>query len=392
MPAKIKHKRSAPRTGASVSGRKTKRTANGGRREAGSPAAAVIADSFHSLILKPVPGPVVFFNGQHRDADGEDAMLIYQAVFDAYRQMKFIRNAERIRINPAAIGLSIENSIHFCLTEIKKMLPSRWEVNVEKEGDKYLVVIYFTCELNDSWNIFEAGPIIRILEQENPKLLGYFLQFLSAMVRVAAIGNWQTDFQDDLFNLRDRVEEMWADPEEYEDLDELTLALNEYNAGAPDHFGRKILNIKKVNLKKLQQQARRFRSCPEVANVICQGCELLMEGRSLAEYRNMDRMEKEGYDGYYLQLDLQYCVVWKYADPVFDDYEEYLNSMANEGLEEPEIRLVIDQNLKLEDILHCDDRKSWPMRLANFMDRAKELLVIFKSKYEPTDGRADEDF
>ncbi|GAO43763.1 hypothetical protein FPE01S_02_08690 [Flavihumibacter petaseus NBRC 106054] len=319
-------------------------------------------------------------------------MLIYQAVFDAYRQMKFIRNAERIRINPAAIGLSIENSIHFCLTEIKKMLPSRWEVNVEKEGDKYLVVIYFTCELNDSWNIFEAGPIIRILEQENPKLLGYFLQFLSAMVRVAAIGNWQTDFQDDLFNLRDRVEEMWADPEEYEDLDELTLALNEYNAGAPDHFGRKILNIKKVNLKKLQQQARRFRSCPEVANVICQGCELLMEGRSLAEYRNMDRMEKEGYDGYYLQLDLQYCVVWKYADPVFDDYEEYLNSMANEGLEEPEIRLVIDQNLKLEDILHCDDRKSWPMRLANFMDRAKELLVIFKSKYEPTDGRADEDF
>ena len=374
---------------------------NNARRKEGSPVIrrrgshraaepAVIADSIHTLRLKPIPGPVVFFNGEKKDLAHDDVDAIGAAIFEAYRRLRWIYHKEKVTVSLLASDIPL--GIQVYLKAIREMLPKGCDVNIQEDGGRFSLVIYAVGDIEYGWHCFEAGPTIQILEKKNPRLLQCFLHFLSAL-RGAGIGIWEDDiFGGYLFEFDDIEIDLEQEAEstgDYEEYEEFVKTKHQYKEGAPAKYAQIIRALgekkrTKIPVKKIQQWANRFRNCDEVANVIYQGCELLIEGNDLFEYK-YNYMDIEDY---YLELDLQFCIPWKYNDTVTDRYEEYINNIANEGIQDPVASLQPTRKTPMEEIQQLKTLAAWPGQLGKFMWRANELLIKFKAKHERKNKRA----
>lgn len=390
MPKDTKYQRTAPKRRTRVKRRVARRKSLRQSGSASPAPAAFIADSIYSLKLKPKSGPEVFFSLNGKDLDIDDAETIFNDLWKAYMRLHYLVKGEKTDFNPLAAGLSMPTVLHLLITNIKTLIPAAFNFNIDRrDNGDYHFTIFKYCEGWGRWfHALNVGHAILVLAKKNKPLHDLFLSFLREFSQSIGIPLWDQGLMGNtLESMDDRILNL-AEEFEPEELKMYQEDIDFYQSGVGAAYARRIRSAKRMKASQIRQQAMRYRSAVAnpIANLIVQGCEILLSPYRLYDYYYMDECEQ---DGCYVELDCQVNIIWSRDDNLFYEHEGNLDAYANEGIQEPAMSIVISKDLKKFDPEEIKKKLAWPGELDKFFYRAYEITEKFK-KDEPIDGNVDQ--
>lgn len=383
MPKKTLSERSAPKSGYRPTRRDQGQISIGqpGRPETAPP--SIIANSIFALTLKPKPGPLIFFALRGDDIDIDEGERIFDDLWQAYMRFYYLLKGEGTDFNPRTAGIDLPSCLHMAISGFQKLVPKGFDLNIERESEtgSYYFILFRYCDgWGRFWKQLEVGHVLQVLAIRNKPLHALFLCFIRLFSKSTGIPLWDDGMMGNcLCMLDDKVLNMDdCSPDEIASVQE---DIELYNEGAPAIYARKIRKAKRMTPGEIGKRAYRFKG--PIANLIYQGCQLLQAPNRIVDYYYFDEAHE---DSCYLELDCQANITWQTNDNLFYECDEYLNALAQEGVQEPVISLKIDGHLATFDMEELLAKCAWPAQLANYMSRAFEITTKFK-KDERINGK-----
>lgn len=373
MPSKNPNKRAARKARKGAGGRKKERKpiceVGGKRDEDPTP---VIANSIYDLKLKEKPGPEVFCSLQH--IERKELERLYRDLSRCYERAHYLVYNEKLDnglpLEPTPIGLRL-----YCiLNGFKRLLPQDFHLNIEDiNGKEFCFFIYAECVWPEYWHFLPVGDAIKKLYKTNRRLHDLFLSFLRLMndngINLwygGAMGMAQENIRDDFQNVL----------EDMNPVDEIDFLAEvaDYKKGEANKYLSKIKRAPKLSAKEIKNKAARYSQREVIANLIYQGACLYMEGFSLWNYNYIPVGDV---DSSFLELDCQCNIIWKENDFLFRVTCDYLDSMAQEGMQYPVVSLKVDSKTKEIDFGKLSQMNRFPKLLSDFMSRASDLIKTY---------------
>ncbi|MES1249922.1 MAG: hypothetical protein ABUL46_04515, partial [Chitinophaga rupis] len=345
------------------------------------------ADSFYSLKLTPKTGPQVMFGAEGHEYNLASAERMCNDLWDAFMRLKYLRTGKNSSFNPLQAGLSIAASLDMAIQGFRSVVPKEYDFNIdhEKHGptEDYHFIVYRHCQ---GWEPFKhilpIGDVLRGLAVKNRPLHDLFLSFIRLFSQSIGIPLWDQVISGmGVDHLDERLINMESNssPDEMQDIrDDIEL----YNKGMAASYGRKIRSAKRMKPVELMRRARRFKG--PIAGIIYQGSELLMSSCRLWDYYYLDEYFD---DARYLELDAQVTILWREYDNLYFELEEYVEAVANEGIQEPIAYFHVDRHLKSFDLEELEAKIKWPAQLAKFIESAYQVIKKFNHN-ERVNGKA----
>lgn len=383
MPKKAISKRPSLKPGAHISRRDPGQSIIRQSGECSSPPATVIGNSIFALTLQPKPGPLIFFARRGDDIELDEGERIFEDLWPAYMNFHYLVTGERTNMNPRKSGIDLPSCLHMALSGFKKLVPKGFEFNIDREhvGGNYYFTLYRDCEgWGDFWKQMEVGHALLVLAVKNKPLHDLFLSFLRLFSQSVGIDLWnEGSMGNSLEGLDERILNMDDTPV---DIPTIQEDIDLYRQGLPSVYARKIKSAERMSALEIKRRAQRFKS--PIANLIFQGCELLLSPNRLGNFSYYD-IEVE--DAYFLELDCQANIIWQDHDSLWYEHSLELECFANEGIQWPVFNVRIDKKLKKFDPDEMKRKASWPGELAGYMSRAFEITTKFK-KNERINGKS----
>lgn len=387
MPKKTRSKRTAPAAGLGAKGGAARSSTIRQRGSSEEKDPAVIADSLFALTLKPKTGPEMMFGAEGHEFDPEAAGRMCNDLWDAYRRLAYLQTGEKTSFNPLRSGLSIATSLHMAINGFRQLIPEKYDINIDHEGyrpnEKYHFTVYRYCE---GWGRFyhtlPVGHALQVLAAKNPSLHDLFLSFIRVFSKSIGVPLWDDGMLGNtLESLDERIINMEGDstPEELQGIrDDIHL----YHEGLAAAYARKIRSTKILDPLDIKKRARRFKG--PIASLIVKGADLLLHPYRLWDYDYMDQY----FDGgCYLELSNQANILWQAEDNLFYEHEEYIDAIANEGIQEPVAFFIVDRNTKKFDLEELDHKVKWPGQLSEYFAVSYDIIQKFNEN-ERINGKA----
>jgi hypothetical protein len=358
MSKKVKPTATASKIRRGANRRKNKQ--KGGRKGGGEPtpsAPSVIANSIFALTLPALKGH------QIEERNGTSGSSILEGLRSVYK-----------RLTPGkppapSFGLSVVSEAKILVGRIIEALPKSLKIDKEavdfKSDEKgFFLQLFHQCDFPEFMPSFEIGSLMMRLKKGNLPLYRLFAQFLHTFFKTCHIPTWYNGIY---ANCLDRLTEL-TDREEMEPefVERIKALEEEYEHGAPHQAMRDILSTKMLSAQELLRKANRFHPNIAVIKVIKRGCDLIAEGLGMFDFSS-DEYSTQNFSDYYLCFEHQVLVLWKYGGIISEEFDEWINDEAQNGVAPPVAQLKIrasnrsplDQNsfVKL-----C----GWPQRLADF--------------------------
>lgn len=393
MPTKSKQTRPAPQIRRSSGGRNAKQKIVFQRGISQPFAAAIVADSIYNLRLKPIEGPVVYKNvgiNINNGFSSKDFGIIdvYNDVYAIYKSLRKNLKGEKT-FDTVKAGIDLGVGLHYILSEINKMTPAWMDINVERENSgKFYIVAYAYCPFPASWHCIPVKDVVLKLKNENKALHDLFLSFLrsfSSKEYGIYIDTWYNGYMSDMYDYVMEGELFQMQSEDDADTPEQKLIIEKYENDIHDYregiafkYQKLITKAKLMSGEELMKRAKRFKAGHPIANLIYQGA-TYMNGRKITDYTYYP------FDGFddetFLPLCDQLNIIWDEADNVSRTYEEHLDACANEGIQEPYVRLPLTTKTKEIDINKLINDREWMMQLSEYFTRAIDFINTYtKSK------------
>jgi len=337
----------------------------------------------------------MLFGTEGHEFSQEKAEQMCNDLWDAYRRMAFLLTGEKTSFNPLKAGLSLPTCLHMAIDGFRRLIPKKYDFNIDhskhEPNETYHFTIYRYCPgwgsqraagVGQWLHILPIGNVLQVLAVKNRPLHDLFLCFIRLFSQSTGIPLWDgamTGFcvehlDERLINL-----EGDASPEEVQGIrNDIEL----YNRGIAAEYGKRILSAKRMEATELRNRARRFKS--RIANIIFEGAELLLSRHRLYDFYYMEEYFE---DSCYLELDSQAVIIWQEEDNLHFELNEYVEAMANEGIQEPVAYFIIDKYLKQINMDDLEARTKWPGQLSAFLDRSYQEILKFNEN-ERINGKA----
>jgi len=284
--------------------------------------------------------------------------------------MAKIRN-EKLTLNPTAEGLLPSTVLTMALRGLRSLIPRDFDFNIEHTNGVFYIIAYKVCNWPRMWHCLEVGPALLKLAKKNKPLHDLYLSFLRTFSEKAGVGLW--DFGE-LGYAAESLDDWLAEDDEAGKA-EAIACLKEYRMGYIHQYLKRIRRSKVMKPEDLSRRARRFKAGNPIANLIYQGAEILKGGYSIHQFIYSHEGDSEDL---FLELDLQLNIAWDLNDSITGHCETLLDSMAQEGVQEPVAALNIYSDTQLFDFDGLRKKSEWPDDLSNFFTRAWELTESFK--------------
>ena len=287
---------------------------------------AIIADSIHSLVLKPKPGIITEVGKRKRYSGEEDYEKMYTDLLACYH------NAMRLAGTPTAydplkLGLTLPVSLWSITRAMKEFIPKDFELNIDfMNDDQFCFTAFRYADFQQFWHTFDVKPILDLIGNNKP-LRRLFLQVVSMMANKAGILTWYNGGLGHAEYMMDEEIEDWENrhdldtPEDYEAWESAKKTFESYNEGEAKALETEIQNLKPVKLEQILKQLKPFKS--KIAKWLREVCELLKDNECIDNfiYRTYDN----DYNNEGLSFDSQVTLV-------YDPDDEY-SSMQGECLD-----------------------------------------------------------
>jgi hypothetical protein len=350
------------------------------RREGAEGITEVIADSIFALTLSPKVGAEVFFKlggSEPVTHKGNEAMYndLYASFENLYMQMTGQETRDTYKL-----GISLHVAFDHVIQQLKLLLPSGYEFNIEYDEhcqnvQKYYFVIYHECVWQNWWHHLEVGKALLKLAKCNKPLHDLFLSFLKALGK-CGVCFWDEGFMTCTFDYMDGLYYDLKGSDEKEQAKQVAADIKTYTTGIASKYRKLIAKAPVLAVDDMQKRARRFKNDSEIANIIHQGCELIRPGYRIRDYEYLP-ISNEDCD-YFLELDSQCNIIWDSSDSYTAEHMEMLDNTANNGyVQEPVCSIKIEADTKNIDLPAMAMAARWPIELVNFFSRASELIDTY---------------
>jgi hypothetical protein len=373
MPKNTIHKRTAPRPRKSASTRIERSQATCQRRTAATPTASVIADSVYKLRLAPKTGSQVLIGQEGEEFEGLLPEKLAADLWCSYRHFRFLVTGEKSSFDPLKAGMSPSTSLAMGLDGFRELLPRWMHYNIDKDHgtNEYHFTAYVECPgWGMFWHQLPVGHALQVLRKKRPALHDLFLSFIRVFSATTGASLWNDGMMGNAIEaLDERIYQVEGeDPAAVESLRE---DIELYQNGLASKYAGYIRRAKKMSPADLLKRARRF-SHP-VANVIYEGCQLLLMDNRISHF---DYFDAEYYmDSYYLDLDSQANIIWQVEDNLWNEHAQYLEAIGNEGIQEPILAVRIDKYLRSFDEKEIKKKSTWPKELSAYFSRSYETMT-----------------
>ncbi len=347
------------------------------RREVGKNLPTILSNSIYSLRLKPKQS-AQFAEGKSL----EELRKIYSDLSQCYDSAYCIINGQRSGILPKlANNDDIKYKFSILIQEIKELIPEDADFNIstdedDKNGSYFLTVYKSTTRYDIQWYILPIEESLNKLKKY-PELERLFLQFLSLLMRRTDVQSWWHHSMGCSFEY---IKDHLRDDYMYHDMDEaqreeLDNTIYNYESGDPYIAQQEIeLALEREpedilhDLNSLSGTYRR-----NIRSFIKEGCQLLSK-TSYSIYEFANNQYDNGLYEPELAFDKHFNIVWNTTDLLFQQHEEFINSEANEGIQEPNSMLVIRPNTANIDFELLDAKNNWLVSFADFICKYSPIL------------------
>lgn len=263
-----------------------------------------------------------------------------------------------------------------------KLVPEDCYYNIEYEEDTipyYYFTVYKLAAYESLWYALPVEEAVLKLKSQ-PKLYEVFLLFIDKLMEMTGIEAWWgSSMSSSMDHLLYGLQDCYDRDEEEEDKNDGPPAwvvswekdIKNYTNGKPAQFEKVIKSQYSVSVDYIIQKAKslRIRKNKWLQDRIIKGCELLKQPYSINDFV-YDPNQGIAHDGgFYLPVEMQFNIVWNYEDHVFCEQEEYLNSLANEGAQEPTIHMDIRPGVNDIDFSNLDIQNTWFYNLCELFNQ-----------------------
>lgn len=393
MPKKTNHTATASKLRTRARRRAGRQKPAGAPKGTGRGAAdsAVIADSLFALRLKVIPGPEVFFVHENlEDPDnGEELSLqmLHEDLLAIASNMRAVIKDDPIELDLTENGLSLPSVVAWNLDQIRELIPNDFEFNIEyghmvRDGNGHFLMVYKECSWQPNFLVFQIGNLLTDLRRKNKGLHDLFLSFFRSFTQSTSINLWWQGFVGHSFSVfKERYDDMKEEMTEEQQISWLK-DLDKYQQpqGEAYRYQRLIIRAPLLDASELARRAGRFRH--PLANIITHGAQL-MDGTNY--YKDFTYYPQGDEDGVcHLELDGQQAFVWDITDNFYADFEQDIDAMAHEGLQEPVVSMKITHKTKEFDFLALRQKMLWPNKLLEFFLHANKVLNEYERKNRST--------
>ncbi len=387
MPQKHINTGSASKIRKSIPKRTAKQKAVRQRRTAETGAAPIIADSIYSVKFKVKKGVEVFSKYGRNNDDDIDIEAMCNDIYAIYKHLSKVQ-ANNETANLTDSGLERKLYLYYLLKQIKKLIPSYMDINIEKtEEGRYYVMAYCHCDFMCFWHTLAIKEIVLKLKRENKALHDLFLSFIhsfSSSTTGIGICMWYDGYMADHYEsmmyeqyINYMEERDLEDPEDAAFLDGYQADIQEYKKGLPVKYKKLIRASKLMTGTELMKRAIRFKPGNPIANLIYQGAQLMI-GFDFSDFTYYPYGDIE--DNYYLSLDQQLNIVWSDKDNLYSEYDQTLEAMSHEGIQETYLSLPLTTDTKKIDFELLERGRKWPLQVSQYFQRSTELIKNFLDK------------
>lgn len=390
MPTKTNKRRTALKTRTRPSGRAAKRTRAPRSGPQQPRPAAVIAPSIHRLKLKEKKGVEVFQALGVNDRLDVDIEKLYNDVFACYSRMRELLLGEPSFDVYNNTNLEFKVSLYHYLTEIQKLCPQGWESNIDRDdntGD-YFITLFHSCRLDPMWNCIEVKHALLKLAKENRALHDLFVSFLRSFSSGrksdgVAVDMWHEGMMGDMrWYMEESLEQMKIerdldDPDDVAFLLDYEADMDNYSKGEAYKYSKRISKAKVLKADELIKRAKRFKAGNPIANMIYQGAHL-MGKYTIRDFQYYPYGDIS--DSTFLPLDDQFTIIWDANDNATKEFEEHLDAMGQEGVQEPYASIAITPKIKEINFYELNKAVNWPLELQQYFSRANKLIKDYLHK------------
>lgn len=361
---------------AGIAGQKTLR-----KQRAGTKAPVTFfADSLASLRVLPKTGPEVFYFQETIDngedfAEGtfmemiDDLWMVYKDLQKAIG-FKEVENESDIKNEHPALAL---NYLFGC---ILKLLPEGFEFNIEyNDRNDHFITIYSECTYVNGWNVIEIGKLVKKLKRYNEPLHDLFICFIASFANSLNVSLWwQGEYGHTLERMDERRYEFEEDMEE--DMHAAWVKeINYYKKELPNDYKQLIKNTHIKSAKLILEQLETLKRVPvPIAEIIKEGC-ALMNGLKLDDFIYMPNQDEENC---YLAYESQHGIIWDLESVATQEHQEYIDSEAGEGIQEPVFSIDIMKGFdQVIDTSKWIEAIKFPKQVALFFEKAQDSITKY---------------
>lgn len=370
MPTTVKSKKNVrgARAGANAGSNK-KRSGRPGSKRTKQADPAIIANSIFALTLNKKNGFEIEVG-----KETESVKPVVSQLLKIYKNLC----GESLVINRKDTPA---RQFEFIINRIKSFVPDNCEMILDDHTEKTMVLkICHPCDYIDFMPGIVVGEAVSKLKKEHPRLHDIFLQFLRSFSLHIHMDTW---YNGGIFTMAiERTEEIIeceGDQLSEEDLNNYINDYDFYKNGKAKELASEIVAKKRLPPEIILRMLSRIRKKSEITTIIKLGCKLMVPGVGMDYFNNPEYIE-ENFGDVYLPFDSQAMIFYRAPDCITQQYDDWVNSEANEGVAPPIATLIIRPYNKRVDFEEYESRWSWPKELSSFLIKASGLIEKYTKK------------